>query len=240
VLMLKVYLINGTGGEFQDDFEEKLSKHISELESINEWEGFSFECSMDEDISPEKKKAKELLLKLDSKPQVEDTRICFIHKNDVEDLLGVKELHQFENDHFIYFTTQSKSRSEDCEGWIKIDIMLSRIVRELKNSGDHFDVERILSVLFDNEVDKTKDLLNDFLDHITENHLQQFGKYDSDETKSKWIEITEALEIKTNDTINKAIEDITSDLERLSKDSYLEITPKIRDNILMLMKMVSE
>ena len=237
--MLEVYLINGTGGEFQDDYEDNLSKYINLLEEINEQEGFSFECSMDEDISPVKKKAKELLRKLENKSQVEDIRICFIHKNDVEDLLGIKELPRFENDHFIYFTTQSKSRSEDCEGWAKIDIMLSRLIRELKSS-DEFDVESILSMLFNSEDDRTKELLNVFLDHITTNHLQQFEKYDSYETKLKFNEIKAVLEAKSDDKINEAIEDITSDLEKLSKDCYLELTPNLRDNILMLISIVSE
>jgi hypothetical protein len=236
--MLEVYLINGTGGEFQDDYEDNLSRYISLLEELNEQEGFSFECSMDEDISPVKKKAKALLLKLKSNPH-EDTRICFIHKNDVEDLLGVKELPRFENDHFIYFTTQSKSRSEDCEGWAKIDIMLSRLIRELKDS-DEFDVESILSMVFNSEDDRTKELLNDFLDHITTNHLQQFEKYDSYETKLKFNDIKAVLEAKSSDKIDETIEDITSDLEKLSKDCYLEIAPNLRDNILMLISIVSE
>ena len=90
--MIEVYLINGTGGEFEDDYEDNLSKYINLLEELSEQECFTFECSLDEDISPVKKKAKELLRKLENKSQVEDIRICFIHKNDVEDLLGIKSL----------------------------------------------------------------------------------------------------------------------------------------------------
>jgi hypothetical protein len=148
--MLEVYLINGSRGEFQDDYEAKLAKHIKELNNFNELNNFFFKCSMNERTLPIKKKVKSILLELGSKSQEDNIRICFIHKNDVEDFLGMEELNPFRNDHFVYFTTQNRSRYRDQVGWARIDIMLSDLIEELKNSGKYFDVEKIITKLFNN------------------------------------------------------------------------------------------
>jgi hypothetical protein len=57
-MMLQLYLINGTGGELQDNYESKLEEHLHELRELEEQSDFSFKCSFDEeDLSPVKKTA---------------------------------------------------------------------------------------------------------------------------------------------------------------------------------------
>lgn len=229
--MIEIYLINGTGDDLDAEHEENLSTCLTELQKAREEGNIVFDHSLDEDLMADKLKAKHLYGIIEKKADQSVNRFCFIHKNDIKMLLGKESLHQYENDHFVYFTTQNKSDSSDCEGWLSIDLLLSRLVEYIKQNSGQICFVDLQKTLFDNVDDKIKASLNDLIGHIAGHQLRQFESFDPAETRLLWEKLKAVLKEKGGYSENEDLAAIESGLSDLSKEGYKEITPGLMESL---------
>jgi hypothetical protein len=229
--MIEIYLINGTGDDLDAEHEENLSTCLTELQKAREEGNIVFDHSLDEDLMADKLKAKQLYGVIEEKADQSVNRLCFIHKNDTKMLLGIESLPQFENDRFVYFTTQNKSDSSDCEGWLSIDLLLSRLVEYINQNRGQICFADLQKTLFNNMDDKINASLNDLIGHIAGHQLRRFESFDPDDTRLLWDKLKRILEEKGEYPENEDLAAIESGLSALSKEGYKEITLGLMESL---------
>jgi hypothetical protein len=235
--MIEIYLINGTGDDLDTEHEEKLSTYLTELQKARDAGNIVFDHSLDEELMADKLKAKQLYGIIEKKADQTASRLGFIHKNDTQMLLGIESLPQFENDRFVYFTTQNKSNSEDCEGWLNVDLLLSRLVKYIQENNDAICFKDLQKNLFEDIDDKIKASLNDLISHIASHQLRRFESFNPNETRLLWENLETVLKEKGDYSENEDLAAIESELSALSKEGYKEITPQLMENLTNLKRL---